>query len=48
MRVKLGLHDGTVLNAQAEYDDVAAAAAATGQPAKSVLARAVAQARTLW
>jgi len=48
VRVKLGLHDGTVLNAQAEYDDVAAAAAATGQPAKSVLARAVAQARTLW
>jgi pyridinium-3,5-bisthiocarboxylic acid mononucleotide nickel chelatase len=48
VRVKLGLHNGTVLNAQAEYDDVAAAAAATGQPAKSVLARAVAQARTLW
>lgn len=48
VRVKLGLRDGVVVNAQPEYDDVAAAAAATGQPVKSVLARAVAQARTLW
>jgi pyridinium-3,5-bisthiocarboxylic acid mononucleotide nickel chelatase len=48
VRVKLGVHDGVVVNAQPEYDDVAATAAATGQPAKSVLARAVAQARSLW
>jgi pyridinium-3,5-bisthiocarboxylic acid mononucleotide nickel chelatase len=48
VRVKLGVHDGRVVNAQPEYEDVAAAAAATGQPVKQVLARAVAQARTLW
>jgi pyridinium-3,5-bisthiocarboxylic acid mononucleotide nickel chelatase len=48
VRVKLGVHNGVVVNAQPEYDDVAAAARATGQPVKSVLARAVAQARTLW
>ncbi len=48
VRVKLGVHDGHVVNAQPEYDDVAAVAAATGEPVKSVLARAVAQARTLW
>jgi uncharacterized protein (DUF111 family) len=48
VRVKLGLHDGRVVNAQPEYEDVAAAAVATGQPVKQVLARAVAQARSLW
>jgi uncharacterized protein (DUF111 family) len=46
--VKLGVHDGVVVNAQPEYDDVAAAATATGRPAKSVLARAAALARSLW
>jgi pyridinium-3,5-bisthiocarboxylic acid mononucleotide nickel chelatase len=48
VRVKLGVHNGHVVNAQPEYDDVAAVAAATGAPVKSVLARAVAQARALW
>jgi pyridinium-3,5-bisthiocarboxylic acid mononucleotide nickel chelatase len=48
VRVKLGVSNGVVVNAQPEYDDVVAAAAATGQPPKSVLARAVAQARHLW
>jgi pyridinium-3,5-bisthiocarboxylic acid mononucleotide nickel chelatase len=48
VRVKLGVLDGSVVNAQPEYDDVAAAAAALGRPAKSVLAQAVAQARALW
>ncbi len=42
--VKLGLLDGVVVNAQPEYDDVAAAAAALGRPAKAVLAAAVAAA----
>jgi pyridinium-3,5-bisthiocarboxylic acid mononucleotide nickel chelatase len=44
VRVKLALQDGTVVNAQPEYDDVAAAAAALGLPAKVVLARATAAA----
>ncbi len=48
VRVKLGLHDGRVVNAQPEFEDVAAAARATGRPVKQVLARAVAQARGLW
>ncbi len=48
IRVKLGVHNGVVVNAQPEYDDVAAAATATGRPAKSVLARAAALARSLW
>ena len=48
IRVKLGVLDGTVVNAQPEYDDVVAAAAVLGQPVKSVLSRAVAQARSLW
>jgi pyridinium-3,5-bisthiocarboxylic acid mononucleotide nickel chelatase len=48
VRVKLGVLDGTVVNAQPEYDDVAAAAAALGLPVKAVLARAVASARGLW
>jgi len=48
VRVKLGVHEGHVVNAQPEYEDVAAAAAATGRPVKQVLARAVAQARALW
>lgn len=47
VRVKVAMRDGVMLNAQPEYDDVAAAAAATGQPAKSVLSRAIAQACAL-
>jgi uncharacterized protein (DUF111 family) len=37
-----------VCNAQPEFDDVTAAAAATGRPAKLVLAEAIARARQLW
>ncbi|MGH3354476.1 MAG: nickel pincer cofactor biosynthesis protein LarC [Nocardioidaceae bacterium] len=48
VRVKLAVHDGRVVNAQPEYDDVVAAATALGEPVKSVLARAVAQSRALW
>jgi pyridinium-3,5-bisthiocarboxylic acid mononucleotide nickel chelatase len=48
VRVKLGVLDGTVVNAQPEYDDVVAAASMLGLPVKSVLSRAVAQARSLW
>lgn len=47
VRVKLALHHGTVVNAQPEYDDLAAVAAATGRPVKDVLAEAVAAARTI-
>ena len=47
VRVKLALLDGSVVNAQPEYDDVAAAAAATGRPIKDVLAEAVAATRKL-
>jgi uncharacterized protein (TIGR00299 family) protein len=42
VRVKLAVLDGTVVNAQPEYDDVTAAAEALGLPAKVVLARATA------
>jgi uncharacterized protein (DUF111 family) len=47
VRVKLALHQGQVVNAQPEYDDVAGAAAGTGRPAKDVLAEAVAATRRL-
>jgi uncharacterized protein (DUF111 family) len=47
VRVKLAVHDGQVVNAQPEYDDVARAAAATGRPVKDVLADAVAASRKL-
>jgi uncharacterized protein (DUF111 family) len=40
VRVKLGLLDGEVVNAMPEWEDVAAAAAALGRPAKLVLAAA--------
>ncbi len=46
--VKLARHDGRVVNAQPEYDDVAAAAEALGRPAKAVLADAIAAATRLW
>jgi uncharacterized protein (DUF111 family) len=43
--VKLARHDGVVVNAQPEYDDVAAAAAALGRPVNDVLAEAAAASR---
>jgi uncharacterized protein (DUF111 family) len=47
VRVKLALQDGTVVNAQPEYDDLVAASEATGRPVKDVLAEAVAATRGL-
>ena len=47
VRVKLGLIDGEVVNAMPEWDDVAAAAAALGRPAKHVLRDAHAAAADL-
>jgi hypothetical protein len=47
IRVKVALDGhGTVVNVQPEYDDIAAAAAVLGRPAKQILAEAVAAART--
>jgi hypothetical protein len=43
--VKLGVLDGLVVNAQPEWEDVAAAAAALSRPAKAVLAAAIAAAQ---
>ncbi len=48
VRVKLATYRGAIVNAQPEYEDLAAVADATGQPLKAVLARAVAAARSLW
>jgi hypothetical protein len=45
IRVKTATLDGVVVNAQPEYDDVAAAAASTGRPVKQVLAAASAAIR---
>jgi uncharacterized protein (DUF111 family) len=47
VRVKLALLAGEVVNAQPEYDDLVAAAEATGRPVKQLLADAVAAARSL-
>ncbi len=44
--VKLARHDGTVVNAQPEYDDVARAATELGRPVADVLAEATALARS--
>jgi pyridinium-3,5-bisthiocarboxylic acid mononucleotide nickel chelatase len=44
VRLKIARHGDTVVNVSVEYDDVAAAAAALGMPAKQVLARATAAA----
>lgn len=46
VRVKLAYLDGAVVNAQPEYEDVAAAAAALRRPAKYVLAAAIAAAHS--
>ena len=43
--VKLARHDGSLVNAQPEYDDVARAAAALGRPVLDVLADAAAASR---
>ncbi|CAA9332230.1 MAG: hypothetical protein AVDCRST_MAG36-987 [uncultured Nocardioidaceae bacterium] len=45
VRVKVALLEGRAVNAQPEYDDVAAVAAATGRTARDVLADAAAAAR---
>lgn len=45
--VKLARHDGAVVNAQPEWDDVARAAVALGRPANDVLAEAIAASRHL-
>ncbi len=45
IRVKTATLDGLLVNAQPEYDDVVAAANATGRPVKAVLAEATAAAR---
>ena len=47
VHVKLAVLDGEIVNAQPEYEDVAAVAAMTGRPLKDVLAEAVAAARLL-
>jgi pyridinium-3,5-bisthiocarboxylic acid mononucleotide nickel chelatase len=44
--VKLARHDGVVVNAQPEYEDVARAAADLGRPVNDVLAEATALSRT--
>jgi pyridinium-3,5-bisthiocarboxylic acid mononucleotide nickel chelatase len=45
IRVKVARHEGVVVNAQPEYEDVASAATALGRPVKAVLADAVAAIR---
>ena len=47
VRVKLALHQGVVVNAQPEYDDLAALAETTGRAVKDVLAEAVAASRAI-
>jgi uncharacterized protein (TIGR00299 family) protein len=46
VRVKVATHEGRVVNAMPEYDDVAAAAAALGRPVRDVLLAAQAEAQT--
>ena len=46
--VKLARHNGILVNAQPEYDDVARAAAALGRPVTDVLADAVAASRSFF
>ena len=45
--VKVARHDGVVVNAQPEYDDVVRAAAALGRPVNDVLTTAQALSRAL-
>ncbi len=45
--VKLARHEGEIVNAQPEWDDVARAAVALGRPANDVLAEAIAATRAL-
>ena len=45
--VKLALHEGTVVNAQPEFEDVAAAARSLGRPVRDVMSEAGALAREL-
>jgi uncharacterized protein (DUF111 family) len=45
--VKLARHEGEVVNAQPEWEDVARAATALGRPANDVLAEAIAATRAL-
>jgi uncharacterized protein (TIGR00299 family) protein len=47
VRVKIAVHNGLVVNAQPEYDDVVRAAAGTDRPVKDVLAEAGAASRRL-
>jgi pyridinium-3,5-bisthiocarboxylic acid mononucleotide nickel chelatase len=47
VHVKLAMHQGRVVNAQPEYDDVVVVAVATGRPVKDVLAEAVTASRAL-
>ena len=44
VRIKLGLHDGTIVSAAPEYEDVARVAREVGLPERLVLAQAVAAA----
>jgi hypothetical protein len=44
IRIKIALLDGVVVNAQPEYEDVAAVAAKLNRPVKAVLAAAAAAA----
>jgi uncharacterized protein (TIGR00299 family) protein len=46
--VKLARHDGVLVNAQPEYDDVARAAAALGRPVGDVLGDAIARSRAFF
>lgn len=46
--VKLARHDGVLVNAQPEYDDVARAAAALGRPVSAVLAEAIARSQAFF
>ena len=46
--VKLARHDGVLVNAQPEYDDVARAAVALGRPVTDVLGDAIAASRSFF
>ena len=46
--VKLARHDGVLVNAQPEYDDVARAAAALGRPVSAVLAEAIGESQAFF